>query len=324
MPISFNNNLMALGVSNNLESHYARLSVSVQRLSSGLRINSAADDAAGLAIRELMRSDVAALNQGMRNASDAISMIQVADGALGVIDEKLIRMKELAEQAATGTYNSTQRLMIDSEFQAMASEIERIARATDFNGIKLLDGSLQGEHDGSGLNATGRLKVHFGSANDSAEDYYYVEIGDCTLAGLGLREPQTATTLATLSTNSNTAIQGNNTTTQVNVYGNVPILNEITNAGQTININRPPNTGIYSTIIVGVIPAGTTDFILKLDDCGKNDTIQIFKRDGTHVVGTTLDKWTESPSPPITSNDFITEANGFLTGAIYTDHLFYI
>ncbi len=108
MPISFNNNLMALGVSNNLESHYARLSVSVQRLSSGLRINSAADDAAGLAIRELMRSDVAALNQGIRNANDAISMIQVADGALGVIDEKLIRMKELAEQAATGTYNSTQ------------------------------------------------------------------------------------------------------------------------------------------------------------------------------------------------------------------------
>jgi len=199
MPISFNNNLMALGVSNNLESHYARLSVSVQRLSSGLRINSAADDAAGLAIRELMRSDVAALNQGMHNASDAISMIQVADGALGVIDEKLIRMKELAEQAATGTYNSTQRLMIDSEFQAMASEIERIARATDFNGIKLLDGSLQGEHDGSGLNATGKLKVHFGSANDSAEDYYYVEIGDCTLAGLGLREPVATNTISTIA-----------------------------------------------------------------------------------------------------------------------------
>ena len=199
MPISINNNLMALGVSNNLESHYARLSVSVQRLSSGLRINSAADDAAGLAIRELMRADVAALNQGIRNANDAISMIQVADGALGVIDEKLIRMKELAEQAATGTYNSTQRLMIDSEFQAMASEIERIARATDFNGIKLLDGSLQGEHDGSGLNATGKLKVHFGSANDSAEDYYYVEIGDCTLAGLGLRDPLMTNTISTIA-----------------------------------------------------------------------------------------------------------------------------
>ena len=76
-------------------------------------------------------------------------------------------MKELAEQAATGTYNSTQRLMIDSGISGNGFEIERIARATDFNGIKLLDGSLQGEHDGSGLNATGRLKVHFGSANDS-------------------------------------------------------------------------------------------------------------------------------------------------------------
>ena len=106
-------------------------------VNSGLRINSAADDAAGLAIRELMRADVSTLNQGIRNANDAISMIQGADGALAVIDEKLIRMKELAEQAATGTYNSTQRLMIDSEFQAMGAEIDRIARATDFNGIHL-------------------------------------------------------------------------------------------------------------------------------------------------------------------------------------------
>lgn len=131
---------MAADTVRNLNTHYGRLAISTQRLSSGLRINGAADDAAGLAIRELMRADIAALHQGVRNANDAISMIQVVDGALGIIDEKLIRMKELAEQAATGTYDSTQRLMIDSEFQAMASEIQRIATATDFNGIKLLDG----------------------------------------------------------------------------------------------------------------------------------------------------------------------------------------
>ncbi len=141
MSLVVKNNLMAANTARNLNTHYGRLATSTQRLSSGLRINGAADDAAGLAIRELMRADIAALNQGVRNANDAISMLQVADGALGIIDEKLIRMKELAEQAATGTYNSTQRLMIDSEFQAMASEINRIARATDFNGIKLLDGS---------------------------------------------------------------------------------------------------------------------------------------------------------------------------------------
>ena len=188
MAISIHTNLMAGNAARTLGSHYNRLSKSVQRLSSGLRINSAADDAAGLAIRELMRADVSTLNQGIRNANDAISMIQTADGALAVIDEKLIRMKELAEQAATVTYNSTQRLMIDSEFQAMGAEIDRIARATDFNGIHLLDGSLAGDHDGSGLNAAGAMKIHFGTGNASAEDYYYVEMGDCTTTGLGLRE----------------------------------------------------------------------------------------------------------------------------------------
>lgn len=181
-----NHNPMARNVANNLKDHYARLETSVQRLSAGLRINSAADDAAGLAIRELMRTDAAALHQGVRNANDAISLLQVADGALAIIDEKLIRMKELAEQAATGTYNSIQRMVIDSEYQAMASEIDRIARATDFNGIKLLDGSLGGEHDGRGLKSTGKMKIHFGSGNDSAEDYYYVDIGDCTAGALGV------------------------------------------------------------------------------------------------------------------------------------------
>ncbi|MDE5833026.1 MAG: flagellin [Desulfovibrio sp.] len=186
MSLVVNNNLMASSVANTLNGHYGRLSTSIQRLSSGMRINSAADDAAGLAIRELQRADIAALQQGARNANDAISLIQTADGALGVIDEKLIRMKELAEQAATGTYDSTQRLMIESEYQAMASEITRIANATDFNNIKLLNGSLSGAHDGSGLTSTGSLKIHFGSGNDSAEDYYYIQIGDCTAAALGV------------------------------------------------------------------------------------------------------------------------------------------
>lgn len=185
--LSITSNILASRAANELSSHYESLAVSTRRLSSGLRVNSASDDAAGLAIRELMRSDIAAARQGIRNANDAISMLQVADGALAIIDEKLIRMKELAEQAATGTYDSTQRMMINSEFQAMASEIDRIANATDFNGIKLLDGSLNGDHDGSGLQATGKMKIHFGTANDSAEDYYYIEIGDCSTRGLGLR-----------------------------------------------------------------------------------------------------------------------------------------
>ena len=202
-----NHNTMASQVGNNLTSHYNDLKTSTSRLSSGLRINSAADDAAGLAIRELMRTDIAALQQGVRNANDAISLIQTADGALGIIDEKLTRMKELAEQAATGTYDSTQRLMIESEYQAMASEITRIANATDFNGIHLLNGNLSGEtHTGSSMVSTGKLKVHFGTANDSAEDYYYIQIGTSTASALGVGN-QAATTSAGRTVSTQQAAQ---------------------------------------------------------------------------------------------------------------------
>jgi len=202
MALTINNNSMAANAARNLSNSYNALSTSVRRLSSGLRVSQSSDDAAGLAIRELMRADVTALNQGVRNANDAISLIQTADGALGVIDEKLIRMKELAEQAATGTYNSDQRLMIESEYQAMASEITRIANSTDFNGVHLLNGNLSADtHNGNDLTSTGKLKVHFGTANDSAEDYYYVQIGDSTASALGVgNEAHTSMEAYTVST----------------------------------------------------------------------------------------------------------------------------
>ena len=202
MSLVINHNMAAMNAARNLNDHYSRLSLSTQRLSSGLRINSAADDAAGLAIRELQRADIATLRQGSRNAADAISLIQTADGALQIIDEKLIRMKELAEQAATGTYDSTQRLMIESEYQAMASEITRIANATDFNQVKLLDGTLSGVHDGSGLTSKGALKIHFGTGNASAEDYYYIEIGCATASALGLGNESAVDAGFTVSTQS--------------------------------------------------------------------------------------------------------------------------
>ncbi|MBU4526848.1 MAG: flagellin [Desulfomicrobium sp.] len=196
MSLVINHNLMAMNSARNLSNSYSNLATSTRRLSSGLRVSTAADDAAGLAIRELMRADIASLNQGVRNANDAISMIQTADGALGVIDEKLIRMKELATQAATGTYGSDQRLIIDSEYQAMASEITRIANATDFNGIYLLNGNLSSsyqnaaewrlDHSGEALQSRGALKIHFGTGNDSSEDYYYIAIGNSTASALGV------------------------------------------------------------------------------------------------------------------------------------------
>ncbi len=208
MSLVINHNLMAMNAARNLTHSYSQLSVSTRRLSSGLRVGTAADDAAGLAIRELMRSDISTLNQGIRNANDAISMIQTADGALQVIDEKLIRMKELAEQAATGTYNSDQRLIIDSEYQAMASEITRIALATDFNQVNLLDGTLSADptnanlryqHVGTGLRASGPMKIHFGTGNDSDEDYYFISIGGATASHFGIGMAAAVLTAADLT-----------------------------------------------------------------------------------------------------------------------------
>jgi len=201
MSLTINHNMMAATASRNLSSAYGSLSTSTNRLSSGLRINTAADDAAGLAVREIMRAEISSLNQGVRNANDAISMIQTADGALGVIDEKLIRMKELAMQASTGTYSSDQRLIIDSEYQAMASEITRIASSTDFNGIHLLNGNLSSDtHNGAGMDSTGKLKVHFGTGNDCSEDYYYVQIGTATASALGVGLGATGTNGRSIST----------------------------------------------------------------------------------------------------------------------------
>ncbi len=200
MSLVINNNMMAANAARNLNKSYGDLSKSTRRLSSGLRVGTAADDAAGLAIRELMRADIKTFHQGARNANDAISLVQIADGALAVADEKLIRMKELAEQAATGTYNSTQRLIIESEYQAMASEITRIAVATEFNGIKLLDGSLSGVHQGGGLQQTGSLRIHFGPGNSSAEDYYEISIGSTTAEALGLGNTAVGSPGATIST----------------------------------------------------------------------------------------------------------------------------
>ena len=136
--LAIKNNIMAGNAARHLGMAYDNLAKSVERLASGLRINSAKDDAAGLAVRELVRADIAVLQQGARNASDGISMLQTMEGAMAVMDQNLIRMKELAEQAATGSYSAAQRTIMNNEFGEMAAEIDRIAGATAFNAIRML------------------------------------------------------------------------------------------------------------------------------------------------------------------------------------------
>ena len=167
--LAIKNNIMASNAARHLGKAYDSLSTSVERLASGLRINSAKDDAAGLAVRELIRADVAVLQQGARNAQDGISMLQTMEGAMAVMDDNLIRMKELAEQAATGSYSDAQRIIMNAEFAEMSDEIDRIAGATKFNDIAMLN------------TGTGTVSIHVGTA--STIDVNNV---DMTKNGLGI------------------------------------------------------------------------------------------------------------------------------------------
>jgi flagellin len=142
MPIRIFNNTASVNAQRILGQNNNRLSDSVERISSGIRINKASDDAAGLAISEGLRSDIRTLRQAVRNSNDGVSLINIAEGALNEQGSMLIRLRELASQAATGTTGSTERATIQLEFNALRNEIDRITNTTQFNDQKLIDGSL--------------------------------------------------------------------------------------------------------------------------------------------------------------------------------------
>ncbi len=141
MGLRVNTNIMSLSAQRNLESVTDRLSDNYRRLSSGLRVAQAADDPAGLGISERMRAQIRSLGQAGRNAQDGVSLVQSAEGALAEVSSNLDRMRELAIQAANGTYSDEDRGIIDVEFQELIEEIDRISATTSFNGTQLLDGS---------------------------------------------------------------------------------------------------------------------------------------------------------------------------------------
>lgn len=142
MAAIINTNIQSLNAQRSLSSSQSQLATSMQRLSSGLRINSAKDDAAGLAIAERMTTQVRGLTVAMRNANDGISLAQTAEGALGSVGSNLQRIRELAVQSRNATNSEEDRAALDAEVQQLKAEISRIARDTSFNGTKLLDGSF--------------------------------------------------------------------------------------------------------------------------------------------------------------------------------------
>ena len=137
-----NTNVMSLNSQRNLATNNASLGTTIQRLSSGLRINSAKDDAAGLAISERFTTQIRGMNQAARNANDGISLAQTAEGALGEIGNNLQRIRELAVQSRNATNSSDDRAALQKEVTQLKAEIDRVADQTSFNGTKLLDGSF--------------------------------------------------------------------------------------------------------------------------------------------------------------------------------------
>jgi len=169
MGLRVNTNLFSLDAQRNLANVSSRLGGNFGRLSSGLRIATASDDAAGLGISERMRAQVRSLQQAGRNASDGISLTQTAEGSLSEVNSNLVRMRELAVQASNGTLNTGDRAVLDNEFQAMVSEISRVADQTTFNGVKILDGS------------TTSLSIQVGSESGETIDVAFEDVTSGTL-----------------------------------------------------------------------------------------------------------------------------------------------
>ena len=162
---SINTNVAANFIANSLAQNQQAMSKSLERLSAGTRINSAADDAAGLAIASRLTSQINGLDQAVRNANDAISMVQTADGAMFEVDSMLQRMRELTVQAATGTNTTAELTILNTEFESLEAEIHSISTNTQWNGTNILDGSLGEISFHVGANANQTVSITFADLN---------------------------------------------------------------------------------------------------------------------------------------------------------------
>lgn len=196
MSTRINHNILSMSAQRHIGRSQYSMDQAVNKLSSGLRINNSWDDPAGLAVSERFRAQISGMVEAERNANYNINLLATAEGALSVIDEKLIRMRSLAVQASNGALTPTDREFLDVEYQQLKSEITRIANVTNYNTFHLLDGSLSassgmggelGNLTSSEANARS-LKFHIGANNEVNNDYYYVNIGGARAEDLGIAD----------------------------------------------------------------------------------------------------------------------------------------
>ena len=184
MPQTINTNLVSLNAQRNTTMSQNALSTAMQRLSSGLRVNTAKDDAAGLAIGERMNAQIRGMNVAIRNANDGISLAQTADGALATVSEALQRMRELAVQTINGSNGAGDRANLDAEFQELKAEITRIATQTKFNGISIIDTGAGAQIFQVGANSGDTLTVTTAAITSVAGDLLSTANGNTALAAI--------------------------------------------------------------------------------------------------------------------------------------------
>ena len=269
MAQTINTNIASLNAQRNLNSSQTSLATSLQRLSSGLRINSAKDDAAGLAISERMSSQIKGLTQASRNANDGISLAQTAEGAMAEIGNNLQRIRELAVQSSNATNSTTDRASLQAEVAQLVAEIDRVANQTSFNGTKLLDGSFTSQLFQVGADAGQTIGIN--------------SILDSNANALGTAQFAAATTTtAALSTGTATAV-GTFGGTVINGITIDTVNIAIGDTAATVNTNitnainaKMDQTGVYASL------DSTNKLTLTSVKAGKDLTLTL----GTQTAGT--------------------------------------
>ena len=258
-------NIASLNAQRNLDHSQGALATSLQRLSSGLRINSARDDAAGLAISQRMTAQIRGLNQASRNANDGISLAQTAEGALGEIGNNLQRLRELAVQSANGTNSSTDRSSLQAEANQLTLEITRVASQTQFNGLNLLDGSFSSQNFQVGANANQTISVSSIADSRSSALGSHVLVADGTLTGNTLTPAVATAALAVngvLAETDLTIATAGGTTSAISYAINSSaktISTAINAAASTLGVTA---TATNSTTLSALSAAGTVAFTL--------------------------------------------------------------
>jgi len=267
MPQIINTNVASLNTQRQLNRSQLDLSVSLQRLSSGLRINSAKDDAAGLAISERFTTQIRGLNQARRNANDGISLSQTAEGALQSTADILQRIRELAVQSANATNSAGDRAALNAEVQQLTQELQRIATATEFNGLKLLDGSFTAAQFQVGANANQTITAT--SGNFQVQAY-----GNYRIGGLVATTANGPGDLVAGSQADGYLVRFGANDTSVITTGEPPPGLLVSSAFGSYNVSYPPNASAEQVAAAinqketGLRASAITTFILGADDAG--------------------------------------------------------